>query len=155
VSTPPGRPPSDPRSLIYKQSIVHRFPLQPSESGVNNEDENRRDLKEYLRPRRAVGPVVVFCPATPANVNHSFNAHFLGRKKDLPQFYEIVQHVTPVVHPAQTRLPNSVRASTTGGSMGRKPRVDRSPEEKWQIIQEGIKSGNVSETCRSVLSLEG
>ena len=31
--------------------------------------------------------------------------------------------------------------------MGRKPRVDRSPEEKWQIIQEGIKSGNVSETC--------
>jgi transposase-like protein len=32
--------------------------------------------------------------------------------------------------------------------MSRKPRVDRSPEEKWQIIQEGIKSGNVSETCR-------
>src|SRR5450432_3823450 len=32
--------------------------------------------------------------------------------------------------------------------MGRKPRVDRSPEEKWQIVQEGIKSGNASETCR-------
>ena len=32
--------------------------------------------------------------------------------------------------------------------MGRKPRVDRSPEEKWQILQEGMKSGNVSETCR-------
>ena len=32
--------------------------------------------------------------------------------------------------------------------MGRKPRVDRSPEEKRQIVQEGIKSGNVSETCR-------
>jgi transposase-like protein len=32
--------------------------------------------------------------------------------------------------------------------MGRKPRVDRSPEEKWQIVQEGIKSGNVWETCR-------
>ena len=32
--------------------------------------------------------------------------------------------------------------------MNRKPRVDRSPEEKWQIVQEGIKSGNVSETCR-------
>ena len=31
--------------------------------------------------------------------------------------------------------------------MGRKPRVDRTPEEKWQIVQEGIKSGNVSETC--------
>jgi hypothetical protein len=30
--------------------------------------------------------------------------------------------------------------------MGRKPRVDRSPEEKSQIVQEGIKSGNVSET---------
>jgi transposase-like protein len=32
--------------------------------------------------------------------------------------------------------------------MGRKQRVDRSPEEKWQIVPEGIKSGNVSETCR-------
>jgi transposase-like protein len=32
--------------------------------------------------------------------------------------------------------------------MGRRPRVDRSPEEKWQFVQEGIKSGNVSETCR-------
>jgi transposase-like protein len=32
--------------------------------------------------------------------------------------------------------------------MNRKPRVDRSPEEKWQIIQEGLKSGNISETCR-------
>ncbi len=32
--------------------------------------------------------------------------------------------------------------------MSRKPRVDRSPDEKWQIIQEGIKSGNVSETRR-------
>jgi transposase-like protein len=31
--------------------------------------------------------------------------------------------------------------------MGKKPRVDRSPEEKWQIIQERIKTGNVSETC--------
>ncbi len=32
--------------------------------------------------------------------------------------------------------------------MGRKPRVQRTPEEKWQIVQEGIKSGNVAETCR-------
>ncbi len=32
--------------------------------------------------------------------------------------------------------------------MGRKPRVDRTPEEKWEIVQEGIRSGNVSETCR-------
>jgi hypothetical protein len=45
--------------------------------------------------------------------------------------------------------------------MGRKPRVERSPEEKWQIVQEGIKSGNVSETpasrnrSESFLSLEG
>ena len=46
--------------------------------------------------------------------------------------------------------------------MGRKPRVDRSPEEKWQIVQEGMKSGNISETCRRhgiapnlLLSLEG
>jgi hypothetical protein len=46
--------------------------------------------------------------------------------------------------------------------MGRKPRVDRSPEEKWQIIQEGHQErerlGDVptSEHCsESVLSLEG
>ena len=32
--------------------------------------------------------------------------------------------------------------------MGRKPRVDLTPEEKWQMVQEGKKSGNVSETCR-------
>jgi transposase len=32
--------------------------------------------------------------------------------------------------------------------MGRKPRVDRPPEEKWQIVQEGMKTGFVSETCR-------
>jgi hypothetical protein len=32
--------------------------------------------------------------------------------------------------------------------MGSKPREDRTPEEKWQIVQEGMKSGNVSETCR-------
>ena len=35
--------------------------------------------------------------------------------------------------------------------MGRKPRVDRSPEEKWQIVQDGLKSGNVSETYRPAL----
>src|ERR1700756_4298441 len=49
------------------------------------------------------------------------------------------------------KLDTSVRQDQglhTGGNMGRKPRVDRSPEEKWQIVQEGIKSGNVSETCR-------
>jgi transposase-like protein len=32
--------------------------------------------------------------------------------------------------------------------MGRRPRVDRTPEQRSQIVQEGIKSGNVSETCR-------
>lgn len=32
--------------------------------------------------------------------------------------------------------------------MGRKARVDRSAEEKWQIVQEGLKRGNVSEMCR-------
>jgi transposase len=32
--------------------------------------------------------------------------------------------------------------------MGRRARVERTPEEKWQIVQEGIKSGNVAETCR-------
>jgi hypothetical protein len=32
--------------------------------------------------------------------------------------------------------------------MGRKPRVDRSAEEKWQIVKEDLKSGKVSETCQ-------
>jgi transposase len=32
--------------------------------------------------------------------------------------------------------------------MGRRPRIDRTPEEKWQIVQEAMKNGNVSETCR-------
>jgi transposase len=32
--------------------------------------------------------------------------------------------------------------------MGRKPQVKRSPEEKWEILQEGLRSGNISETCR-------
>ena len=32
--------------------------------------------------------------------------------------------------------------------MGRKPRVHRTPEEKWEIVQEVLKSGNISETCR-------
>jgi hypothetical protein len=26
--------------------------------------------------------------------------------------------------------------------MGRRPRVDRTPEEKWRMVQEGIKSGH-------------
>jgi len=29
--------------------------------------------------------------------------------------------------------------------MSRKPRVDPSPEEKWQTVQEWMKSGNISE----------
>jgi transposase len=32
--------------------------------------------------------------------------------------------------------------------MGRRERVQRTAEEKWEIVQEGMKSGNVSETCR-------
>ena len=32
--------------------------------------------------------------------------------------------------------------------MSRKPRVQRTPEEKWQIVLEVLKSGNVAETCR-------
>jgi transposase-like protein len=32
--------------------------------------------------------------------------------------------------------------------MSRKPRVQKTPEEKWQIVLEAVKSGNVSETCR-------
>jgi transposase-like protein len=32
--------------------------------------------------------------------------------------------------------------------MSRKPRVQRTPEEKWQIVLEVLKSGNVAKTCR-------
>jgi transposase-like protein len=32
--------------------------------------------------------------------------------------------------------------------MGRKPRLDRTPKEKRQVVQEGLMSGYVSETCR-------
>lgn len=32
--------------------------------------------------------------------------------------------------------------------MSRRARVQRTPEEKWQIVLEGLKSGNIAETCR-------
>ena len=32
--------------------------------------------------------------------------------------------------------------------MGRKARVQRTAEEKWQIVLEGLRSGNIAETCR-------
>ena len=32
--------------------------------------------------------------------------------------------------------------------MERKARVQRTAEEKWQIVLEGLKSGNIAETCR-------
>ncbi len=42
--------------------------------------------------------------------------------------------------------------------MSRKPRVQRTPEEKRLIVLEGLKSANIAETCRnhsqSLLPLE-
>jgi len=32
--------------------------------------------------------------------------------------------------------------------MSRKARVQRSVEEKWEIVLAGLRSGNISETCR-------
>src|SRR6266852_2333873 len=32
--------------------------------------------------------------------------------------------------------------------MGRKEQLKRGPEEKWEILQEGLKSGNIAEACR-------
>jgi hypothetical protein len=32
---------------------------------------------------------------TPQNVNHDFSATFIGRKEDLPNFYGILERVTP------------------------------------------------------------
>src|ERR1700730_6564820 len=41
-----------------------------------------------------------------------------------------------------------IQGLQTGGTMSNKPRVTLKPEEKCQILQEGLKSGNISETCR-------
>src|SRR5450432_3688981 len=41
-----------------------------------------------------------------------------------------------------------IQGLQTGGRMSRKPRIHRCPDENCNTIQEGIKSGNVSETCR-------
>ena len=32
--------------------------------------------------------------------------------------------------------------------MGRRARVDRTPEQKLEIVLQGMKSGNIAETCR-------
>lgn len=32
--------------------------------------------------------------------------------------------------------------------MPRKPKVQRTPQEKFQIVLQGMKSGNIAETCR-------
>ena len=32
--------------------------------------------------------------------------------------------------------------------MPRKPKVQRTPQEKFQIVLEGLKGGNIAETCR-------
>lgn len=32
--------------------------------------------------------------------------------------------------------------------MGRRPKVQKTPQEKWQIVLDGLKSGNIAETCR-------
>src|SRR5713101_9296621 len=41
-----------------------------------------------------------------------------------------------------------IRASSKEAEMGRKARVDRTAEQKLEIVLEGLKSGNISETCR-------
>jgi transposase-like protein len=41
-----------------------------------------------------------------------------------------------------------IRASSKAAEMSRRARVDRTPEQKWEIVLEGLKSGNIAETCR-------
>jgi transposase-like protein len=41
-----------------------------------------------------------------------------------------------------------IRASSKEAEMGRRARVDRTSEQKWEIVLEGLKSGNIAETCR-------
>ncbi len=41
-----------------------------------------------------------------------------------------------------------LRASFNEREMSRRARVDRTPEQKLEIVLEGLKSGNIAETCR-------
>jgi transposase-like protein len=41
-----------------------------------------------------------------------------------------------------------IRASSKEAEMGRRARVDRTAEQKLEIVLEGMRSGNISETCR-------
>jgi transposase-like protein len=41
-----------------------------------------------------------------------------------------------------------IRASSKEAEMGRRARVERTPEQKLEIVLEGLKSGNIAETCR-------
>jgi transposase-like protein len=41
-----------------------------------------------------------------------------------------------------------IRASSKEAEMGRRGRVDRTHEQKLEIVLEGMKSGNIAETCR-------
>jgi transposase-like protein len=78
---------------------------------------------------------------------HDVHWRKLKRRRNLALFAFI--WYDPVVLPTETGQATQVESGPpTGDSMGRKPRVERTPEEKWQIVQEGLKSGNVSETCR-------
>jgi hypothetical protein len=40
-----------------------------------------------------------------------------------------------------------ITAFSKEGAMARRARVDRSSEQKLEIVLEGMKSGNISETC--------
>jgi hypothetical protein len=37
-----------------------------------------------------------------------------------------------------------IRASERRQLMSRKPRAQRTPEEKWEIVQEGLRNGNIA-----------
>ena len=51
--------------------------------------------------------------------------------------------------PAETGLTTYVEAEPPKWRQdGRETTRRSNPEEKWQIVQEGLKSGDVSETCR-------
>jgi transposase-like protein len=41
-----------------------------------------------------------------------------------------------------------IGASSKEAEVGRRARVDRTPEQKLEIVLEGLKSGNITETCR-------
>jgi hypothetical protein len=68
-----------------------------------------------------------------------------GEMKSLLISIKVVSSV--ILFPSKTAFLNQLGSGffQTGGKVGRKPRVDRTPEEKRQSVREAMKSGIAAE----------